>query len=90
MRRFLAMMRYSKKLLILTICLLVELCIILGICIFDVVQLIQVLKNTVLLSPAFVVLNIVLIGLLVINVAVLIISIVYRRVKEKEREFEED
>ena len=86
MNRFFAMMRYSKKLLILSICLVVDLCLILGLCIFDVVQMIQISKNAILLSSGFVSLNIVLIALLGINIVSIITYLVVYKIKERKYE----
>lgn len=90
MNRFFAMMRYSKKLLVLCICLLLDICLVFGICVFDVVQIIQISQNAVLLSPIFVVMNIVLIVLLACNIVGIISYIVVRKIKERRHEFEEN
>ena len=90
MNRFFAMMRYSKKLLVLCICLLLDICLVFGICVFDVVQIIQISQNAVLLSPVFVVMNIVLIVLLACNIVGLISYIVVRKFKERRHELEEN
>ncbi len=88
MRKFFAMMRYSKKLLILTICMAVDICVLLGLCIFDLIQFIQISKNAVLLSPAFIPLNIVLISLAGLNIVAIIVFIVLKKIKEKSHEVE--
>jgi biotin transporter BioY len=88
MRKFFAMMRYSKKLLILTICIAVDICLLLGLCVFDLIQFIQISKNAVLLSPAFIPLNIVLISLAGLNIVAIIVSIVLKKIKEKSHEVE--
>lgn len=90
MSRFLAMMRYSKKLLVLSICLLLDICLVFGICVFDVVQIIQISQNAVLLSPVFVVMNIVLIVLLACNIVGIIGYIVLRKIKERRHELKEN
>ena len=84
MRRFFSMLRYSKKLLVLSICLGVELLIILGLCIFDLVQMIQISQNSVLISGSFVVLNIVLISLVVLNLIALIVFTIIEKNKIKQ------
>ena len=88
MRRFFAMMRYSKKLMILTICIVVDICLILGLCIFDLIQFIQISKNSVLLSPAFIPLNIVLISLAGLNLLAIIAFVVLKKIEEKSHEIE--
>ena len=90
MSRFLAMMRYSKKLLVLSVCLLLDICLVFGICVFDVVQIIQISQNAVLLSPVFVVMNIVLIVLLACNIVGIIGYIVLRKIKERRHELKEN
>ena len=90
MNRFFAMMRYSKKLLILSICFALNLCLVLGICVFDVVQLIQISSNAVLLSSLFVPLNILLIVLLGLDIIVLIAYLVVSKFKEKKHGSEEN
>ena len=90
MRRFFAMLRYSKKLLIVSICLLVDICLILGLSIFDIIQLIQISNNSVMLSPAFIPINFALMGLAVANVVALVSFIIFKRRKEKFDEFKQD
>ena len=90
MRRFFAMMRYNKKLLAITICLLIDLIVILGLCVFDIIQLINISKNSATISSAFVVVNIVLISLMVLNFIILVATIVVKRHKEKEYEFKQN
>ena len=88
MRRLFAMFRYNKKLLALAICLLVDICVVLSLCIFDIVQFIQIRGNAVMLSSAFVPLNIVLIVLASLNLVGIIAYIVIKRKKEKSDETE--
>ena len=84
MRRFFAMLRYSKKLFVLSICLGIELLLVLGLCIFDVVQLIQVTRNSVLISNAFMTLNIILISLLAVNLIAVVVFAVIEKIKIKQ------
>ena len=88
MRRFFAMMRYSKKLLILTICIAVDICLLLGLCVFDLIQFIQISKNAVLLSPVFMPVNIALMSLAGLNILAIIVFIVLKKIKEKSHEVE--
>lgn len=90
MRRFFAMMRYNKKLLIVSICLLVDVCLVLGLGVFDIIQLIQINSNSAMLSPAFIPINFILIALAVANIVALISFIIFKRRKEKSDDFEQD
>ena len=83
MRRFFAMMRYSKKLLIAMICLCVDVLLAVGLCVFDLVQIIQISKNSVSISPAFVTVNLILISLMVLNLVVIASAIIIKKIKEK-------
>lgn len=90
MRRFFAMMRYSKRLLVATICLVVDICLILGLCVFDIIQFVQIRKNSALLSPVFIQVNIALLVLAGINLILLIIFVILRRKKERLDEIKQD
>ena len=90
MNRLFVMMRYSKKLLALSICLLIDIILVFGICVFDVVQIIQISQNAVLLSSLFVPMNIVLIALLACNIVGIIAFIIVRKIKERRHELEEN
>lgn len=88
MRRFFAMMRYSKKLAVVSICLLVDVCLVLGLSVFDIVQLIQIRSNSAMLSPAFIPVNFILMALAVANLVALISFIIFKRKKERQDEVE--
>ena len=90
MRRFFAMMRYSKKLLAVTIGLTIDILVMLGLIVFDVVHFVQLQSNAAMLSSAVIPINIVLIVLSVINILAIIIWIVFKRKKENLNEFKQD
>ena len=81
MRRFFAMMRYSKVLLILSICFAVELVLILGLCTFDIVQMIQMANNSVAVSSLLINANIVLISISALNLLALVVFLIIKKVK---------
>ena len=90
MRRLLAMMRYDKKIMIAAIALIIDVCLVFALGFFDVVQLIQIKNNAATLSSAFVSVNIVLLGLAVVNILAIIGFIIFKRRKEKLDEFKQD
>ena len=86
MRRFFAMLRYSKKLLIITIATLIDVLLMLGLIVFDVVQFALLKNNSVMLSAAFIPINIVLIVLAGLNLIAVIGFMIYRKRKETSNE----
>lgn len=90
MRRFFAMMRYDKRLLIVAISLIVDVVLVLALGVFDVVQLIQIRNNSAMISSAFIPVNFILIGLAIANMVALISFIIFKRRKEKLDELKQD
>ena len=86
MRRFFAMLRYSKKLLIITIATLIDVLLMLGLIVFDVVQFALLKNNSAMLSAAFIPINIVLIVLAGLNLIAVIGFMIYRKRKETSNE----
>ena len=75
MNRLFGMMRYNKQLLIVFIVSLVDLCFVLAVGIFDLIQLIQISRNSAKLLPAFVPLNISL--LVVVGITLLLVALMF-------------
>ena len=90
MRRFFAMLRYSKKMLAFTICAVVDFCVLLGFIIFDVMQYVGIKNNAASLSSSFISINIVLIVLAVMNIAVIFGFVFYKKRKEKLNDSKEN
>ena len=90
MRRFFAMLRYSKKMLAFTICAVIDFCVMLGLIIFDVVQYVSVKNNAASLSSAFISVNIVLIVWAVMNISVIFGFVFYKKRKEKLNDSKEN
>lgn len=90
MRKFFAMMRYSKKLLLLAIIISLDVLCVVGLCVFDVVQAIKISKNAVMISTAFMAVNYVLVSLMLLNIVALIVAIVLKRHKEKDDELKQN
>ena len=86
MRRFFAMLRYSKKLLIIAIVTLIDVLLMLGLIVFDVVQFALLKNNSAMLSAAFIPINIVLIVLAGLNLIAVIGFMIYRKRKETSNE----
>ena len=90
MNRLFAMFRYSKKLLVLFICLCVDVCAIVGLCVFDIVQLVLIKNNSAMLSKAFLPLNITMIVLVCLNVAFFVTIFILKKHQEKKDELKKD
>ena len=90
MRRFFAMIRYDKKYLIIALSLLIDVALIFALGIFDIIQLIQISKNSAMLSPAFIPVNFILMGLAIANIVALVLFIIFKRRKERSDEFKQD
>lgn len=90
MSRFFAMLRYSKKFKIITICGLIDLMLILSLIVFDFVQFIMISFNTAKLSYVFFPINIALISIIVINIISILIFIIVKKLKEKKYEQEKN
>ena len=90
MRRFFAMMRYSKKLLIISICVAIDVLIAIGLCVFNTVQLIEISSNAVKISPLFMIINIILISLMALNLMVVAAVIILKKYKEKRDELKDN
>ncbi len=90
MNRFFAMLRYSKKLRIIAIFVLLDFLLIVGALIFDIIELLKAINNSASLSLAFLPINIALIALCAVNIISIIIFIVTKKLKEKKYEQEKN
>lgn len=90
MNRLFAMFRYSKKLLVLFVCLCVDVCAIAGLCLFDIIQFVLIVNNSAMLSKAFLPLNIALIVLVCLNVALFVTIFILKKHQEKKDELKKD
>lgn len=86
MNRLFAMLRYNKQLLVVFIVAVVEICFFAGVAIFDIVQIIILNKNSAMLSPVFVTINIVLIAVVCVNLLLITSMFVIKIIKGKKNE----
>lgn len=86
MNRLFGMMRYNKQLLIIFILSIIDAIFVIGVGVFDIVQVMQVSKNAVSLSPLFVPINIALIAVVAMSLIATIVMFVIKIIKGKNNE----
>ncbi|MBR3885028.1 MAG: hypothetical protein IKJ33_00985 [Clostridia bacterium] len=90
MNRLFGMMRYNKQLLVVFILSIVDAVFVLGVGVFDIVQVIQVTKNAVSLSPLFVPINIALVAVVAVSLIAITVMFVIKIIKGKNNESKKD
>ena len=90
MNKLFGMMRYNKQLLVVFIVSVIDAIFVLGVGIFDIVQVIQISKNSASLTSAFVPINIALIVVVAVSLLTITAMFVIRLIKGKNNESKKD
>ena len=90
MSRFFGMMRYNKQLLIVTIISIIDAIFVLGVGVFDIIQVVQVTKNSASLSPVFIPINVALIVVVAVSLLAILTMFVIKIIKGKNNESKKD
>lgn len=86
MNKLFGMMRYNKQLLVVFIISVIDAIFVLGVGIFDIIQVVQISKNSASLTPAFVPINIALIVVVAVSLLTITAMFVIKLIKGKNNE----
>lgn len=86
MNKLFGMMRYNKQLLVVFIISVIDAIFVLGVGIFDIIQVVQISKNSASLTPAFIPINIALIVVVAVSLLTITAMFVIKLIKGKNNE----